>query len=64
MLLLIITAIVLFIIFLKTHSKHKKPVQAATANMIMGVVSLVLASSIFSVTVNVYTVFISLTLGI
>jgi hypothetical protein len=62
--LLIMIAAVLFAVFLKIHSRHKSPAKAAIANMIIGVLTLAVIAPIASLTVNVYTVFLSLTLGI
>jgi len=61
---LIVTAIVLFAVFLKTHSRRKKPAKAAIINMILGSSSLVLSAAVFSAAVNVYTMFVALTLGV
>ena len=63
-LVIVITAIILFAVFLSTHSRHKTPAKSAIANMVLGVLSLVLFAPILSVSVNVYTVFTALTLGL
>ena len=61
---LIILGAILFIVFIKAHSRHKKPLRAAVISMVPGVLSLVLIAPVISLPVNVYTVFVSLTLGI
>ena len=61
---LVIVAIVLFAVFLKTHSKHKSPARSAIMNMALGVLSLSIVAPLISVTVSVYTVFVTLTLGV
>jgi len=63
-LIIIITAIILFAIFFIAHSQHKTPAKSAVANMVLGVLSLVLFAPILSVSVNIYTVFAALTLGL
>ena len=64
MLIIIISAIILFAVFLFSHSRHKTPAKAAVANMVLGVLSLVLFAPIVSGAVNIYTVFTVLTLGL
>jgi amino acid transporter len=61
---MIITAITLFIIFMRLHSQHRKPAKAAIANMVLGVSALILIAPLTSVAINVYTVFTVLTLGV
>jgi hypothetical protein len=61
---LVIITIILFIVFLKTHSKHKSPAAAAIINMVLGVLSLSIAAPFADAAVNVYTVFTALTLGV
>ncbi|MCL2633731.1 MAG: hypothetical protein FWD34_04365 [Oscillospiraceae bacterium] len=62
--LVIITAIVLFAVFMKTHSLHKKPLQTAIVNMLLSTGTLLAVSAFLPVNVNIYTMFIALTLGI
>jgi hypothetical protein len=64
MLIPVILAAVLFAGFMYLHSRHRKPLKAAVANMILGVATLILAAPFASASVNLYTVFISLTLGV
>jgi hypothetical protein len=64
MIVLIITAIVLFIVFIRTHSRHRRPGFAAVANMALGVGALVLFAPLTSASVNLLTVFAALTLGL
>jgi len=61
---LIITALILFAVFLKTHSKHKTPAKAAIVNMLLGTATLILISPLADAPVNIYTMFTVLTLGI
>ena len=56
--------LILFTIFLKVHSRHKKPLKAAVINMFAGVSALVLVAPLASAAVNVYTVFTALALGV
>ena len=63
-LVLILVMIVLFAVFIKTHSRHRFPARIAVANMLLGTVTLAGVSVVFSVTVNFYTTFLSLTLGV
>jgi len=61
----IITGIILFAVFMRTHSKHRRPALAAIANMLLGTAGLIAASMIFGgIRVNIYTVFAALTLGL
>jgi hypothetical protein len=64
MLIIAVIALVMFAVFLRAHSKHKSPAKAAISNMVLGVLSLALFAPIVSAAVNVYTVFVALTLGI
>jgi hypothetical protein len=59
-----VLAIVLFAGFLKLHSRHRRPLKAAVANMILGVSTLILAAPLAEAAVNLYTVFLVLTLGV
>ena len=61
---IIIVFVILSGIFIKLHSKHKKPLRAAVGNMVLGTASLLTASILLSVKVNMFTMFISLTLGV
>ncbi|MCL1882014.1 MAG: pro-sigmaK processing inhibitor BofA family protein [Oscillospiraceae bacterium] len=59
-----IVAVMLLFAFLKLHSKARKPLKLAVVNMSIGIVTLVVIAQFTSVLVNVYTVFMSLALGI
>jgi len=64
MLVLIIVGLVLLVMFLIVHSKSKSPAKTAVANMVAGVLSLVLFAPVVSASVNIYTVFAALTMGV
>ena len=58
-------AIAMLILFLRLHMGHRKPVRAAVCNMLLGVGALVAVAAVFdTLSVNVGTVFVSLTLGV
>jgi len=61
---LIITAVILFAVFIKAHSRRKSPARAAIANMVLGTLLLVLVSPLIDSAINIYTMFAALTLGI
>ena len=67
MLIIIIAAIVaiaLFALFLRVHSRQKRPAKSAILHMSLGSAGLVIAAIVTPVAVNVYTMFAALTLGI
>jgi hypothetical protein len=64
MLITVIAALVLFAVFMKLHSRHRKPLKAAAANMVLGVATLLLAASLVSAAIDFRTVFVALTLGV
>jgi len=64
MLIIIISAVVLFAAFLLLHSRHRKPAAAAVANMVLGSATLALFAPFAGAAVNLHTLFISLTLGV
>jgi hypothetical protein len=61
---LILSAVVLFSVFLAAHSRHRSPAKSAIVNMVTGVLSLAIIAPIASVAVNLFTVFAALTLGV
>ena len=60
----VILAVVLFAIFTKIHLKHRHTIRIATCNMLLGALSLIGLGLITTVTVNAYTAFVALTMGV
>ena len=56
--------VILFGFFILIHAKHKSPLKAASANMTLGTISLIAAALTVGAAVNVYTMFVALTLGV
>ncbi|MCL1831979.1 MAG: pro-sigmaK processing inhibitor BofA family protein [Oscillospiraceae bacterium] len=54
----------MFTFFMAIHARHKKPLKSAVVSMTTGVAALAVAAYALSVTVNIYTVFAALTLGV
>jgi len=62
---LIIAGIILVSLFMKTHARHRSPAKAAVVNMMPYTEALFAAAAFFgTVRVNMYTVFVALTLGL
>ena len=61
---LLILGVGFFTFFIILHSRHKKPLPAAIANMVLGISGLILIAAFIPVSVNIYTVFTALTLSL